>query len=310
MAIVGPTAVGKSDLALRIAGRRSAEIVSADSRQVYRGLEIGTAKPTLDEQRRVAHHLIDVVDPGDDFSLAEFQERAYRAIDQILGRGHLPLLVGGTGLYVRAVVDGVQLPRVAPDPTLRRELEAFARERGADTLHHRLADLDPRAASRIDARNLRRVVRAIEVVEKSGRLFSDFQGRQPRYDVLTIGLARSRDDLYRRIDQRVDRQIEDGLIEETRRVIEAGCSPERPALAGLGYREIAAYLGGTLDLGSAIERIKFETHRFARQQANWFRLNDPLINWLDAGATNLEASLALIDRRCGRDLNLAMEASG
>lgn len=309
MAIVGPTAVGKSDLALRLAARLPAEIVSADSRQVYRGLDIGTAKPTLDEQRQVPHHVIDVVDPRDDFSLADFQDLAYRAIDGTIGRIRLPLLVGGTGLYVRAVVDGIQLPRVAPDPILRGELEAFARVRGVAALHRRLEAIDPEAASRIDARNVRRVIRAIEVVEKSGRRFSEFHRHQPRYDVLTIGVTRGRDDLYRRIDRRVDRQIEDGLIEETRRAIERGCPPSRPALGGLGYREMVAYLADRIDLRTAIERVKFETHRFARQQYTWFRLDDQRISWLDADATDLDDILALIKRRLGRPAGAALEVS-
>ncbi len=301
--------MGKSDLALRLAEEVPAEIVSADSRQVYRGLDVGTAKPTVDEQRRVPHHLIDVVDPGDDFSLAEFQERAYLAIDAILERGRLPLLVGGTGLYVRAVVDGVQLPRVAPDPTLRAELEAYASDRGTDALHRRLATLDPLAASRIDARNLRRVVRAIEVVEKSGHRFSEYHEHHPRYDTLTFGVTRDREDLYRRIDQRVDRQIEDGLIEETRRLLDRGCPPSRPALAGLGYREMVAHLTEGLDLSVAIERIKFETHRFARQQYNWFRLNDPAIEWLDASSADPDGLLTSIQRRLARRTSLAREVT-
>jgi len=309
VAIVGPTAVGKSDLALRIAEHLPAEIISADSRQVYRDLDIGTAKPTLDEQRRVPHHVIDVVDPRDDFSLAQFQDHAYLAIEGAISRGRLPLLVGGTGLYVRAVVEGVQLPRVSPDPILRGELEAFARDRGVDALHRRLAAIDPIAASRIDARNVRRVIRAIEVVEKSGQMFSEFHYHQPRYDVLTIGVTRGREDLYRRIDRRVDRQIEDGLIEETRRAIESGCPPSRPALGGLGYREMVAYLADQIDLRTAIERIKFETHRFARQQYTWFRMDDQRICWLDADATNLDDILTLIYRRLGRPTSAALEAS-
>lgn len=309
VAIVGPTAVGKSDLALRLADFLPVEIVSADSRQVYRGLDVGTAKPTRDEQRRVPHDLVDVVDPEDDFSLAEFQERAYLAIDTALERGNLPLLVGGTGLYVRAVVEGVRLPGVAPDPDLRRALETYADDNGIHALHRRLAALDPLAASRIDPRNIRRVVRAIEVIEKSDRLFSDFRDPQPRYDVLSLGLTRERDELYRRIDERVDRQIEDGLIEETRRVLERGCPSSRPALGGLGYREIVGYLAGRMDLSTAIERIKFETHRFARQQYSWFRLADSRIRWLDAGPTNLEDSLELIHRHLGRSIEEALEVS-
>lgn len=310
VAIVGPTAVGKSDLALRLADALPVEIVSADSRQVYRGLDVGTAKPTIAEQQRVPHHLIDVVDPEDDFSLAEFQDRANLAIDEVVARGKIALLVGGTGLYVRAVVEGIQLPRVAPDPDLRRDLEAFARVEGAAALHRRLQTLDPLAASRIDPRNPRRVVRAIEVVQKSGRLFSDFHDPRPRYDVLTIGLTSERAALYERIDSRVDRQIEEGLVEETERVLVRGCPPSRPALAGLGYREVVAYLDGRLDRPTAIERIKFETHRFARQQYTWFRLDDPKIRWLRGAPTDRETALKLIDRHVGRSIAADLEVSG
>ncbi|HUX88134.1 MAG TPA: tRNA (adenosine(37)-N6)-dimethylallyltransferase MiaA, partial [Chloroflexota bacterium] len=239
--------------------------------------------------------LIDVVDPEDDFSLAEFQDRAYLAIDGVLRRGRVPLLVGGTGLYIRAIVEGMQLPRVAPDLALRESLEGYAAQHGAEALHHRLAIVDAQAASRIDPRNLRRVIRALEVIEKSGRLFSLGSVSRPRYDVLTIGLTTDRTTLYRQIDDRVDWQIHNGLVEETRAVIAQGCPPDRPALAGLGYREVVALLEDRLDLPTAIERIKFETHRFSRQQYNWFRLADPRIQWLTSGPAAAERATALID---------------
>lgn len=287
--LVGPTAVGKSALALELAERattefgRAGEIISADSRQVYRGLDIGTAKPSPEEQSRVPHRLIDVIRPEDDFSLAEFQGLAYAAIDDCLWRGGLPFLVGGTGLYVRGVVEGLNLPRVAPDPRLRAELESFAQARGAPALHARLAEHDARAANRIDPRNLRRVIRALEVIIKTGRPFSDGVSPQPRYDTLTIGLTTDRATLYQRIDRRVDQQMEQGLLEETIAALARGCPPDRPALNGFGYREMRAYLRGEMDQGTAVERYKYETHRFARQQYAWFRLDDPRIHWLEAG---------------------------
>lgn len=297
IAIVGPTAVGKSALALAIAEKLPAEIVSADSRQVYRGLDVGTAKPSVDEQRRVPHHVIDVVDPEDDFSVAEFQDRAYLAIDDILHRGRIPLLVGGTGLYIRAVVDGIRLPRVAPDPVLRAELEADAAQHGAAWLHQRLAQVDPVAATRIDPRNVRRVIRALEVIQKSGELFSDGTRPQPRYDVLTIGVTTDRDTLYQRIDERVNLQIAEGLVEETTHVLARGCPPNRPALGGLGYREIVAYLQGRVNLATAVAQIKFATHRFARQQATWFRRDDPRIHWLMTGAEAPQKAVDLVQRQ-------------
>ena len=300
IAIVGPTAVGKSALALALAESRAfgstrpVEIVSADSRQVYRDLDHGTAKPTADEQRRVRHHVLDVVDPEDDFSLAEFQDRAYLAIDDILRRDGIPLLVGGTGLYVRAVLAGFQLPRVEPDPAFRRELEEFARTIGGSALHARLATVDPVAASRIDPRNVRRVIRALEVVEKTGGLFSAVTAPSPRYDYITLGLTTDRGELYRRIDERVERQIAGGLVEETRRVLERGCPATRPALGGFGYRQIVDHLAGAIDLPTAVERYKFETHRFARQQYTWFRLDDASIQWLAAGQAVTDEATAVI----------------
>lgn len=300
VAIVGPTAVGKSALALALAEKLPCltgvpvEIVSADSRQVYRGLDVGTAKPTAAEQARVPHHGIDLVEPGDDFSVAEFQDHAYAAIEDVLGSGGVPLLVGGTGLYVKAVVEGMRLPRVPPDGALRAELEERAHREGATTLHRRLEELDPLAAGRIDARNVRRVIRALEVTLKTGEPFSRGSDPRPRYEVLTIGVTTDRSTLYRRIDERVDRQVANGLIEETRQVLERGCSPTRPALRGFGYREIVAYLQGDLTLPSAVERYKFATHRFARQQSAWFRLDNPAIRWVDAEPPARDRALHLI----------------
>lgn len=302
MAIVGPTAVGKSLLALELAERLGGEIVSADSRQVYRHLDVGTAKPGPVERARIRHHLIDLVEPEGDYSLAEFQEAAYAAVDGVLGRGKVPLLVGGTGLYVRAVVDGLDLPRVPPDLALREELEAFARERGPAALHVRLGGVDPVAASRIDPRNVRRVIRALEVSLKSGRPFSSGSIPRPRYQTLTIGLTRPRPDLYRIIDARVDMQVASGMVEETRAVLARGCPPSRPALASFGYREIVAYLQGRLTLAEAAERYRFETHRFARQQNAWFRRDDPRICWLEVDQRTLEraseAIRAFLEGRC------------
>jgi len=305
--IVGPTAVGKSALALALAPLLSAEIISADSRQVYRYLDVGTAKPTAEEQCAVQHHLIDVVDPEDDFSLAEFQDRAYLAIDDVLQRGRIPLLVGGTGLYVRAVADGLQLPRVAPDPELRKLLEAYAAEHGPEALHGRLTVVDPLAASRIDPRNVRRVIRALEVIEKSGQPFSLESVPRPRYDVLTLGVTTDRATLYRQIDARIDWQIQNGLIEETRTVLDRGCPTNRPAISGLGYREIVAFLEGRMDLPTAVERIKFETHRFSRQQYTWFRLEDPRIHWLTPGPWAVKRALALIARHLHGSSQLTLE---
>lgn len=282
VAIVGPTAVGKSALALEVAQRLGGEIVSADSRQIYRGMDIGTDKPTPEQRRLVPHYLLDVVEPDQVFTLAQYQRAAYDAIADIHRRGRLPLLVGGTGLYVRAVLEGLNIPEVPPDPALRSELEAFAAAEGAQALHARLAALDPDAAGRIDPRNVRRVVRALEVTLLTGVPISRLQqASPPPFRVLRIGLTRPRPALYARIDRRVDAMVEAGLVEEVRRLLQAGYSPSLPALTGLGYRQIIQYLQGEVSLAEAVAAIKQQTRRFVRHQYTWFRLDDPRIRWFD-----------------------------
>jgi len=283
IAIVGPTAVGKSELALRLAEEFGGEIISADSRQIYRGLDIGTAKPTAEERRRVPHHLLDVVDPDEVLTLAQYQELAYAAIDDILARSKVPFLVGGTGLYIKAVVEGWSIPRVPPNEKLREELYRLAELEGPEALHARLRKVDPVAAARIDPRNVRRVVRALEVYAETGRPISELQRRSPPpYRTLQIGLTMEREELYRRIDARVERMIERGLVEEVRGLIERGYGLDLPAMSGLGYREIGLYLKGEIGLEEAIRLIKRNTRRFVRHQYNWFRLDDPHIHWFDA----------------------------
>ncbi len=297
VAIVGPTAVGKSDLALHLALALNGEIVSADSRQVYRYLDIGTAKPTPEERALVPHHLINVVDPNQVYTLAEYQRDAYRAIDGILSRGHVPFLVGGTGLYVRAVIEGLKIPRVPPNRRLREELERRAAEVGPEAVYRELQQVDPEAAAQIDWRNVRRVIRAIEVFRVTGRPISQLrQAQPPRYAVLIIGLIVDRAELYRRIDERVDRMMAAGLVDEVTRLMDMGYSPEAPALSGLGYRQIGAYLRGEVDLDTAVAMIKNETHRFARQQYTWFRPDDRRTHWLEAQPGVADQALALVER--------------
>ncbi len=280
--IVGPTAVGKTRLSLRLAQEFDGEIVSADSRQVYRGLDIGTAKPTLEESERVPHHLIDVVAPDEAFTLAQYQELAYQAIGDVLGRGKFPFLVGGTGLYVKAVVEGWGIPRVPPNEELRAELYRQAELEGEEALHARLRGVDPAAAERIDPRNVRRVVRALEVCLETGRPISELQRKKPPpYRILQIGLTMERQELYRRIDERVDRMIESGLVEEVRGLVEQGYGYDLPSMSGLGYQQIGLYLRGQVNLEEAIQLIKRHTRRFVRHQYNWFRLDDEAIRWFD-----------------------------
>jgi len=282
IAVVGPTAVGKTALSVRLAEVAGGEIVSADSRQVYRGMDVGTAKATAEEQARVPHHLVDVVDPDQILSLAQFQELAYAAIDDIHARGRIPFLVGGTGQYVRAVVEGWQVPRVPPDASLRRQLYHQAEEEGAEALHARLRSLDAVAAGRIDARNVRRVVRALEVCLLTGQPISEQQTKQPpAYRILTIGLTLPRAQLYERIDARIEGMIEAGLEAEVRRLVAAGYGFDLPAMSGVGYGQFEAYLRGEATLQDVVREIKRATRRFVRHQSNWYRRGDPHIHWFD-----------------------------
>ena len=282
VAIVGPTATGKSSLALELCQTLNGEIISADSRQVYRHMDIGTAKPTEEEQALVPHHLIDVVNTDEDFSLALYQSRALEAIDYIQRRGKLAFLVGGSGLYVWALLEGWRIPQVPPDPALRQSLEARAKVEGGEKLYDELKETDPAAAERIDPRNVRRVIRALEV-GLQGTPFSQLQVKQPFVDSVIIGLTTDRADLYRRIDARVDNMIEKGLVEEVKGLVTRGYGLDLPSMSGLGYKQIGLYLQGKTDLPTAIQQIKFDTHSFARHQYNWFRLKDKRINWFEAG---------------------------
>jgi tRNA dimethylallyltransferase len=301
LAVVGPTAVGKTALAVRLGQSLGGEVISADSRQVYRGMEIGTAKPTPQERAQTPHHLIDIRDPDDPLTLAGYQELAYRTVDRLLARGKLPMLVGGTGQYVRAVVEGWGIPRVPPHEALRAELYAEAESAGHEALHARLRELDPAAAERIDARNVRRVVRALEVCLVSGRPISELQGKSPPpYRIVQVGLTRPREILYRRVDDRVDAMIEAGLVEEVRRLVEAGYGWELPAMSGLGYRQMGAHLRGEASLEEVVEEIKRETRRFIRHQYNWFSLSDPRIHWFDLEVTSLPQVQAAIDQLLAR----------
>lgn len=282
IAIVGPTAIGKSQLALRLAQDFNGEIVNADSRQVYRYMDIGTAKPEPQEMALVPHHLIDIINPDEDFSLAQYQALANRAITDIQRRGKLPLLVGGTGQYVRAVLEGWVIPSVAPDPEFRLSLQE--RVEGGETaeLYRELARVDPVAAQNIDSRNVRRVIRALEVSHHTGVPFSGLQQKKaPPFDSLIIGLTAGRTELYRSIDSRVDIMLEMGLVEETKRLVSMGYGFDLPSMSGIGYKQMGQYLRGELTLETAVEKIKFETHRLARHQYNWFRLSDKRIHWFD-----------------------------
>jgi tRNA dimethylallyltransferase len=279
-AIVGPTGVGKTALSLSVAGALHAEIVSIDSMQIYRGMDVGTAKPNVQQRDAIRHHLVDLVDPSTEVSVAEFQARARAAIYEIAERGKLPLLVGGSGLYFRAVVDDLEFPPRAP--RVRAQLEAEIERSGVEELYGRLRELDPAAASRIDPSNERRIVRALEVIEVTGEPFSanvTWETYESIYKLSVVGLFLRRPALYERIEARVDRMLEGGLVDEVRELERHGLS--RTAAQALGYRQIVDSPGP-----SVREEIVRATKRFARRQESWFR-QDPRITWIDASAENL-----------------------
>jgi tRNA dimethylallyltransferase len=285
--LLGPTAVGKTELSLALCEQFHGEIISADSRQIYRGMDIGTAKPTPAERMRAPHHLIDIRAPDETLTVAEYQALAYTAIDDIHQRGRLPILVGGTALYIRAIIHGLRVPEVPPNPALRTELETLAATQGAPALFARLQVLDPKTAAVIDRHNPRRLVRALEIVLSTGQSKVDLERAiPPPYRILCIGLDRPRPALYARIDQRVDHMIAQGLVEETRQLLAAGYRPPLPAVTSLGYREIIAYLAGEVTLAEAVARIKTETHRYARYQYTAFR-KLPDIHWFDLEQTSV-----------------------
>ena len=294
IAIVGPTATGKTALAIALAQRLGGEIVGADSRQVYRQMDIGTAKPTAEERALAPHHLIDVVDPDQEFSLAQYLEQAGAALEDVWSRGKQPLLVGGSGQYVWALLEGWRVPRLPPQRELRRELGERADRQGAEALHRELAQVDPKAAARIDPRNVRRVIRALEVHKATGRPISYWQEKgPPPWEVLTLGLTCPRRELYERIDARVDAMMEAGLVDEVRGLLSMGYDPSLASMSGIGYKQVCQHLAGELDLATAVARIKTATHRLARQQYTWFRLDDGRIRWLEGdGAVDEAVALA------------------
>jgi tRNA dimethylallyltransferase len=280
VAIIGPTGVGKTRLVIQLAQKFNGEIINADSRQIYRFMDIGTAKPTKEEQALVPHHLIDIVNPDEDFSLATYQQLAYKAISDIQGRGKLPFLVGGTGQYVWAVLEGWLVPKVPPDIEFRRNLEQKAKS-NASELYQELNRLDPVAAEKIDPQNVRRVIRALEVNRQ--KPFSQSKGKvTPPFESSIIGLTMEREKLYQHVDARVDEMIRQGFIDEVKKLIEMGYSLTLPAMSSIGYREIGQYVHGKMTLEEAVYKIKTGTHRFIRHQYAWFRLKDEKIRWFDA----------------------------
>ncbi|MGB2965693.1 MAG: tRNA (adenosine(37)-N6)-dimethylallyltransferase MiaA [Anaerolineales bacterium] len=281
--MVGPTAVGKTEISLRVAEQLRGEIISADSRLFYRGMDIGTAKPTPEELNRVPHHFINISEPDQDWSLAVYLPNAVAVIQEIHSRKNLPFLVGGTGQYIQAVVQGWQLPPIKPDPALRNILGRWAEQVGVEGIRARLTELDPEAAEGIDGPNLRRMIRALEVTLSSGKKFSEQKKQKGApYQVLQIGLTRPREDLYQRIDLRIERMLEQGLVREVQALLDNGFSTELSSMSAIGYKQIVNFLSGKCSLEESVQQIRSKTRKYIRQQANWFQENDPDINWFSA----------------------------
>jgi tRNA dimethylallyltransferase len=294
--IAGPTGVGKSALALDVAERLGLEIVSADSRQVYRYLDIGTAKPTPAERARVPHHLVDYVDPDEPYSVARYRDDGEAALADLASRGRAALVVGGTGHYVQVLVDRIEPPRVPPQAALRSALERVAAERGAEALHAELRAVDPESAAAIPPENVRRVIRALEVARVTGRPFSELGRRrsEPR-PALRLALTLPRDELHRRVDARVDEMIRRGWVDEVRDLLARGYDPSLPALSSTGYRELIAYLRGETSLSDAVQRAKWSSHAYVRRQYVWLR-RQPGYEWIPADRSGYARAAALVDR--------------
>lgn len=282
LVIVGPTAVGKTELSLGLANHFQGEIISGDSMQVYRGMDIGTAKATPEERAMVPHHLIDIREPDEEFSVMEFQDLVIPLISEINLRDRLPIIVGGTGLYIESITHRFHFANAGQDEGLRQKFQDFAEQYGKEMLHQKLADIDPTTAERLHPNDVKRVIRALEIYHLTGEKMSSFQERseQSPYELCMIGLTMERALLYQRIDNRVDQMIKQGLIEEVKQLLDIGFVPHMSAMQGLGYKELIPYIEGSQGLEEAVETIKLRTRRFAKRQLSWFRRMKEVI-WFD-----------------------------
>lgn len=284
MILTGPTAVGKTDLSLQLARAVEGEIVSADSMQVYRHMDIGSAKILPEERQGIPHHLIDCRDPWEEFHVVEFQREAKAAMEEIWARGHLPIVAGGTGFYIQALLRDIDFTETGGNPACREALEKEAAEAGPESLHARLAQVDPEAAGQIHPHNVKRVIRALEYFHDTGEPISVHNERERQrkspYNYAYFVLNRNRPELYRRIDLRVDQMMEAGLLDEVRRLRQMGCTRQMVSMQGLGYQELLEYLDGELSLESAVEKIKRETRHYAKRQITWFK-REPDVIWLN-----------------------------
>jgi tRNA dimethylallyltransferase len=308
--IVGPTAVGKTGLAIRVAKQVDGEIISADSMQVYKGLDIGTAKPTEAERQGVPHHLLDVVAVDQEFSVADYQLMVEDILMDLAKRGKTPILTGGTGLYIRAVLEGFVFDSQGKDDVLRARLQEVAESQGNIALHRRLAVVDPDTAKRLHPNDRRRVIRALEIYHTTGQPLSQHLDAQkqlePRHQAVKFGLARNRPRLYQRIDARVDQMIEAGLLDEVKNLLEQGLAEGATAMQALGYKELVGYLRGEYDLAEAIRLLKRDTRRYAKRQLTWFRRDEEII-WLDLDKLTIEDATDKIATTYWRNLRTKHE---
>ncbi len=289
LAILGPTAVGKTELSLKIAKHINGEIISADSMQIYRKMDIGTAKASQSDRTQVKHHLIDIVDPDQDFSVADYQKRVDELIPKIVKKGKIPILVGGTGLYIKAIIQGFLFPEMETNIELRRKLEKEAEKYGNEYVHKKLEEIDIELANKLHPNDLRRVIRGIEIYKETGNTITYYKKKQKatpmRYNALKIGLTREREKLYKRINQRIDIMIENGLINEVENLLNSGYDIGMTALQGLGYKEIVGYLDNEYSFDEAVRILKRDTRHFAKRQITWFK-RDNDINWFNLSQKN------------------------
>jgi tRNA dimethylallyltransferase len=297
VAILGPTAVGKTTLSLKLTKRLEGEIISMDSRLLYRGMDIGTDKPSIEQRNQVPHHLIDVAYPDENWSLAKFRAAALQAILEIHQRKRLPLLVGGTGQYMTAILEGWIPPPKPADLSYRKELGKYAEDHGIEALHRKLREVDPVSAEQIHASNLRRVIRALEIYHFTGESPSKIRRKEPPpFRSLRIGLQLPRKILYDRIDARIDDMIRDGLVMEVEKLMENGYGPDLPAMSAIGYKQIAEVVFGKKTMEEAVAEMRKLTRQFVRRQANWFKPSDPAIHWFDMGQDVGEEIVYLIQQ--------------
>ncbi len=287
--IVGPTAAGKTDLAIKVAKKLNSEIVSADSMQIYRYMDIGTAKPTMDERQGIPHHMIDIVDPDEAFNVALYQRSAKAAIKKIAEDGKIPILVGGTGLYVNSIIYPMDFTDAVEDPVYRSKLNKILDTHGNQYLHNLLKEVDPDTAARLHHNDTRRVIRAMEVYHLTGKTMmefkQDYRKAESPYELLLFGLTMDRQKLYERINMRVDMMVDAGLVKEVKSLLDKGYTKDMISMQGLGYKEIIYYLKGLATLEEALEILKRETRKFAKRQMTWFR-REKRIHWLDADLFN------------------------